>query len=503
MTALRRDHHRQRRRRRHAGHRLAPVGQAHPAARARRLAAARAAELVGGRRLRRQPLRLARHLVRRATASRSSRRSTTSSAARRSSTARRSTACARRTSASCATTTASRRPGRSPTTRSSPTTRRPSSSTRCTARAARIRPSRRRARPTRSRRSRTSRASSSSPTTSRPPGSTRSTRPAGSCSTRPNMPYSALRPLRDLRRLPVPRARQVGRRGARRAAGARAPERHAADQRAGACGWRPTRPARRSPTSSSSATASGRRYAADIVVVACGAANTAKLLLRSANDAHPNGLANGSDQVGRNYMFHNSQAVLALSHGGEPDGLPEDARAQRLLLRRPRTSTTRWATSRWSASPRPPMYRGEKPLRDQARARSGRSSEVARHAVDFWLSTEDLPRPDNRVTVDRDGSVQLTYKPTNQRAQGAPATTQLKSMLGHLGMHDAPPGPPPRLPQERDPGRRRAPTRPAPAASAPTRRPRCSTPTAARTSSTTSTSSTRASSRASARSTRR
>ena len=49
------------------------------------------------------------------------------------------------------------------------------------------------------------------------------------------------------------------------------------------------------------------------MVVACGAANTAKLLLLSASDRHPNGLANGSDQVGRNYMFHASEAVLALS----------------------------------------------------------------------------------------------------------------------------------------------------------------------------------------------
>src|SRR3974390_137500 len=52
----------------------------------------------------------------------------------------------------------------------------------------------------------------------------------------------------------------------------------------------------------------------DIVAVSCGAANTAKLLLMSANDAHPHGLGNGSDQVGRNYMFHNSQAVVALSY---------------------------------------------------------------------------------------------------------------------------------------------------------------------------------------------
>lgn len=54
-------------------------------------------------------------------------------------------------------------------------------------------------------------------------------------------------------------------------------------------------------------------YSGDIVVVSCGAANSARLLLMSANDKHPRGLANGSDQVGRNYMFHNSQAVVALS----------------------------------------------------------------------------------------------------------------------------------------------------------------------------------------------
>ncbi|HEY4752100.1 MAG TPA: GMC family oxidoreductase, partial [Candidatus Limnocylindrales bacterium] len=59
-------------------------------------------------------------------------------------------------------------------------------------------------------------------------------------------------------------------------------------------------------------------YRADIVVVAAGAANSAKLLLASATDRHPNGLANGSDQVGRNYMFHNSTAVLAISKEENP-----------------------------------------------------------------------------------------------------------------------------------------------------------------------------------------
>jgi choline dehydrogenase-like flavoprotein len=59
-------------------------------------------------------------------------------------------------------------------------------------------------------------------------------------------------------------------------------------------------------------------YQGDIVVVSCGAANSARLLLMSASDKHPNGLANGSDQVGRNYMFHNSVAVMAISKEENP-----------------------------------------------------------------------------------------------------------------------------------------------------------------------------------------
>ena len=54
------------------------------------------------------------------------------------------------------------------------------------------------------------------------------------------------------------------------------------------------------------------QYSADIVVVSAGALSSALLLLRSGNDAHPNGLANGSDQVGRNYIRHNMSIVMAL-----------------------------------------------------------------------------------------------------------------------------------------------------------------------------------------------
>ena len=46
-----------------------------------------------------------------------------------------------------------------------------------------------------------------------------------------------------------------------------------------------------------------------------------------------------------------------------------------------------------------PMFRGEKPGETKLVPRAGRLERIARHAVDFWLSTEDLPRPENRVTV--------------------------------------------------------------------------------------------------------
>jgi hypothetical protein len=54
-------------------------------------------------------------------------------------------------------------------------------------------------------------------------------------------------------------------------------------------------------------------YSADVVVVSCGAINSAALLLASASHAHPNGLGNGSDQVGRHLMLHNNASLIAFS----------------------------------------------------------------------------------------------------------------------------------------------------------------------------------------------
>jgi choline dehydrogenase-like flavoprotein len=80
-----------------------------------------------------------------------------------------------------------------------------------------------------------------------------------------------------------------------------------------------------------------------------------------------------------------------------------------------------------------PMFRGEKPGETRL-APEWSLERVARHAIDFWLSTEDLPRPENRVTVDRDGNVTVRYSETNAEAKRR-LYEKLRSMLGHLDLH--------------------------------------------------------------------
>ena len=173
-------------------------------------------------------------------------------------------------------------------------------------------------------------------------------------------------------------------------------------------------------------------FRGDIVVVSCGAANTAKLLLMSANEKHPNGLANGSDQVGRNYMYHNSMAVLAISR--EPNlTFFQKTIAKNDFYFGMDGSDFPMGNIQMVGKSVGEMYRGEKPV-ETALAPLGLLNDIARHAVDFWLSTEDLPNPDNRVTVDRQGRITLAYTPNNQ-APKQKLYDKLKSMLQHLGMH--------------------------------------------------------------------
>lgn len=174
-------------------------------------------------------------------------------------------------------------------------------------------------------------------------------------------------------------------------------------------------------------------YEAGIVVVSCGAANSAKLLLMSANDKHPRGLANGSDQVGRNYMFHNSQAVLALSKEPNPTIYQKTLGLNDFYFGMDGFDFP-MGNIQMIGKSQAPMFRGEKPI-ETALAPQWSLEMVARHAVDFWLSTEDLPRPENRISVDREGNITLSYTPSNQIAKQK-LYDKLKSLLNHLDMHD-------------------------------------------------------------------
>ena len=159
-------------------------------------------------------------------------------------------------------------------------------------------------------------------------------------------------------------------------------------------------------------------HTAEIVVVSCGAANTAKLLLASATDAHPNGLANGSDQVGRNYMFHNSQAVLALSKEPNPTRFQKTLGLNDFYLGDEDFGFP-LGNLQMIGKSQADMFKGEKPTETKL-APGFALRDVATHAVDFWLSTEDLPRAENRVTLEHDGNVQAHVLAHQWRLGGSP-----------------------------------------------------------------------------------
>jgi choline dehydrogenase-like flavoprotein len=171
-------------------------------------------------------------------------------------------------------------------------------------------------------------------------------------------------------------------------------------------------------------------YSGDIVVVSCGAAESPALLLRSANDQHPNGLANSSDQVGRNYMAHINSGVIAISQ------TPNETKFQKTL----------GVNDYYWGAPDSELPLGHIQMlgkSDKNILRAGAPwfapgfalDYMAKHAIDFWLTTEDLPYPDNRITVDRQGTIHLSKTFHNEEPHRR-LLGKLKSLLGDLGCHE-------------------------------------------------------------------
>lgn len=171
-------------------------------------------------------------------------------------------------------------------------------------------------------------------------------------------------------------------------------------------------------------------YSADIVVVSAGAINSAALMLRSANDRHPNGLANGSDQVGRNYMAHINSVLVALSRCENPTVFQKTMGLNDFYF-----SSREWDypmghisfvgkfDANIFAAGAPPFAPGFT------------LEYVAKHAVEFWLTSEDLPDPNNRITLSKDGRITVNYEVNNIEGHQR-LTARLKDLLKHINCTD-------------------------------------------------------------------
>ncbi|GBO55412.1 glucose-methanol-choline oxidoreductase [Pseudanabaena sp. lw0831] len=147
-------------------------------------------------------------------------------------------------------------------------------------------------------------------------------------------------------------------------------------------------------------------FSGGIVVLSCGAVNSSTIMLRSHNDQHPNGLANSSDLVGRNFMKHVLGSVIGVTKE------PNPTKFQKTLS----INDFYWGEDGYDY----PMGQiqtlgkvNKEMIEGNAAAYAPRTpEEVASHSVDWWLTVEDLPDHNNRVRVDGDRII-LDYTENN------------------------------------------------------------------------------------------
>jgi choline dehydrogenase-like flavoprotein len=152
-------------------------------------------------------------------------------------------------------------------------------------------------------------------------------------------------------------------------------------------------------------------FSADIVVVACGAINSAALLLKSANESHPNGLANSSGMVGRNLMKHNVSKLYAISRTPNPTVFQKTLAVNDFYLGSPEDDYPLGHVHLMG------KHKWEMMRTDFPKFLPNSLLEVmARHSVDWWAQSEDLPDVNNRVEIDSQGKIQVYYQANNLQA---------------------------------------------------------------------------------------
>jgi choline dehydrogenase-like flavoprotein len=168
---------------------------------------------------------------------------------------------------------------------------------------------------------------------------------------------------------------------------------------------------------------------ARIYVLAAGAVNSAALLLRSASAEHPQGLANSSGQVGRNYMCHLNSACIAIDpRRPNPTVFQKTLGINDFYDRSPNPEFPYpLGHIQNLGKVTPEILHAQRPWLPRALCRW-----IAGHSVDWWLTTEDLPDPQNRVGLGKGDAIQLHYRPNNLAAHRQLRLTW-KAQLHRLG----------------------------------------------------------------------
>jgi choline dehydrogenase-like flavoprotein len=174
------------------------------------------------------------------------------------------------------------------------------------------------------------------------------------------------------------------------------------------------------------------RVHAPLVVVSCGAINSAALLLRSTSDAHPNGLANSSGMVGTRYMAHLATMMSGFDRRRKNETVFQKTLAiNDYYFKGPQTDyplgqiQSQGRTAGVTLKSAAPWYAQQLPL--------SWYDWWASAAVDWLVMTEDLPSADNRVTVDRTGRIRLEYRPNNVKAHRM-LVAETRRILSRLGL---------------------------------------------------------------------
>src|SRR5205823_1907676 len=129
-----------------------------------------------------------------------------------------------------------------------------------------------------------------------------------------------------------------------------------------------------------------------------------------ANDKHPHGLANGSDIVGRHYMGHINSVLLAISKTPNPSVFQKTLALNDFYF----GDAGEWQYPMGHISFVGKLDAISLSAGAPAIAPGFTLELMAKHSLDFWLTSEDLPSPDNRVTLDGNGKILLSYTPNNE-----------------------------------------------------------------------------------------